>query len=162
MQMTKKTSLEVSKDIKDTLDWKIKTIEAKKLPTETAIADYIALGIQNLDNKLEYIKNTKAELDKDAKTIKNQIEHIKIEGAKFLKDAGIEKLDGLICSSITLTNEKKETEEYTKKLVFTPLISQAEIEELLIGLGKAEMREVVETKTTNYIPPKLKINPRRK
>ena len=162
MQLIKKTSLESSSDISDTLEWKLKTIEEAKLPTETALADYIALGIENLNNKLFYAQEVKKEYEEDIKEIKGQIEHIKIGGAKFLTDTGIEKLEGVICSSITISKEKQAEDIETTEMVFTPLISQAEIEELLIALGKAEMKEVVTTKTTNFIPSKLKINKKRK
>lgn len=160
--LTKKTSLEETKDVIDTLKWKINTIESANLPTETALADYIAFGLENLDNKIKYIQSIKKDYENEIKETKKQIDFIKVEGAKFLQDAGIDKLDGVICSSITLTSGKEGREEDTQEQVFTPLISQEEIEQLLLDLGKAEMRTVTKTKVTKFIPPKLKINKRRK
>lgn len=160
MKLMKKTSLEVSEDVEDTLTWKLQKIEEAKLPTESGIADYIALAIQNLENEVEYIKSIEADYKSQKAYLNSQIEVIKVQGAKFFNDAGIVKVEGVICSSITLTKGKEtETTETTKK-VFTPLISKAEIEELLIGLGKAEMKTITESKTSNFVPQKLTINPR--
>ncbi|MCK4500165.1 hypothetical protein KAU11_06680 [Candidatus Babeliales bacterium] len=162
MKLIKKTSLESSEDVADTLTWKLQKIEEAKLPTESGIADYIALAIQNLNKEIEYIKSIEAEYKEQSDALKEQIEAIKVQGAKFFNDAGIVKIEGVICSSITLTKGKEiETTETIKK-VFTPLISKAEIEELLIGLGKAEMKTITESKTSNFVPQKLTINSRKK
>jgi hypothetical protein len=161
MKQLKKTSLEKSDNIEDTLKWKLKTIGEKNLPTESGIADYIALGIKNLEKEVEYIKSIEADYKKEREVIVKQIEAIKIDGAKFFQDAGIVKIEGVICSSITLTKQKvSETIEKVEK-VFTPLITSIEIEELLLGLGKAEMKKVTTSKTSNAIPAKLAINKRK-
>jgi len=158
MKQIKKTSLENSMDIEDTLKWKLQRIEENNLPTESGIADYIALTVKNLEHEIEYIKTIEAEYAIDRKEKVQQIEAIKVEGAKFFEGAGIVKIEGIRCSSITVTKQKDaETTETTKK-VFTPLISQADIEELLLGLGKAEMKTVTISKTSNFIPAKLRIN----
>jgi len=162
MKLQKKTSLESTENVKDTLEWKLQSIKVANLPTETALADYIAFSIDNLNNKISYIQVAKKEFEDEIKEVNNQIEYIKTEGAKFLQDAGIERLEGIICSSVTITKGRQEEETETKKAVFTPLISEAEIEEFLIKQGKAEMRVVTETKITKFIAPKLKINSKRK
>lgn len=162
MKLIKKTSLEVSENVEDTLTWKLQKIEEAKLPTESGIADYIALAIQNLENEVDYIKSIEIDYKEQRETIKEQIEAIKVQGAKFFNDAGIVKVEGVICSSITLTKGKEEATTETTKKVFTPLISNAEIEELLIGLGKAEMKTVTETKTSKFIPQKLTVNPKKR
>ncbi len=162
MKQLKKTSLEVSENVEDTLIWKLQRIEEAKLPTESGIADYIALAIQNLENEVDYIKSVETDYKEQREAIKEQIEAIKVQGAKFFNDAGIVKVEGVICSSITLTKGKEEVTTETTKKVFTPLITNAEIEELLIGLGKAEMKPVTETKITNFIPQKLTVNPKKR
>ena len=158
MNLIKKTSLEQSEDVIDTLEWKIKTIEESKLPIESGLADYIALAVDNLDNELKYISSIEKQISDKKKWLKNQIEKIKIDGAKYISSLGIEKLEGVICSSVTISNEKPAKEEEVITKEFNLLISEAEMQELLIGLGKAEMKKVTITKTTNYIPAKLRIN----
>jgi len=162
MQLTKKTSLEKTDDVADTLNWKVKTITKASLPIESGLADYIAFSVDNLQNEIDYLADLKKQISDKEKDLKSQIEYIKVEGAKFLTESGIERLDGNICSSVTIIAEKeaKDTEE-TKK-VFTPLIPNEEIEELLIGLGKAELKNITTTKTSDFIPAKLKINKQKK
>jgi hypothetical protein len=93
----------------------------------------------------------------EKKAIEKQIKKIKRDGAVFFAENGLEKIEGALCKSVFMVAEKpsKTTEE--TKAVFTPLISQAEIEELLLALGKAEMKEVTTTKTSNHIPAALRI-----
>lgn len=162
MKLTKKTSLEKSLDIKDTLEWKTKTIEDSGLPMESGIADYISFAVDNLESELKYIETIQDQMSEKKNSIKEQIKSIKIEGAKFLIESGIDKIEGTICSSITITSEKQEVTTETTKKVFNALISNAEIAELLIGLGKAEMRTQVTSKTSDFIPAKLRINKHQK
>lgn len=161
MELKKKTSLEKSEDVKDTLNWKLTRIQEANMPMESGIADYIALAIQNLEHEIEYIKEIEGNYKEKREEISKQIEQIKIEGANFFNDVGIVKVDGVICSSITLTKQKDSITTETSKKVFKTSLSQAEIEELLLGLGKAEIVTVIEEKTSKAIPAKLKINKRK-
>lgn len=161
MNLIKKTSLESSEDVADTLKWKVATLAEDGLSVENGLADYVALAIGNLENRLDYIKSSQAIIANEKKAIEKQIKTIKNEGANFFIENGIDKAEGVFCSSVSVTPEKVATETETTKKVFTPLITQAEIEELLLGLGKAEMREETTTKTSNYIAPALRINKRK-
>ncbi len=155
-------NLEASTNVADTLNWKLETLARENLPTDTGIADYIAFAIENLEKKADYIKQIEEQLKKEKNAIKEQIERIKVEGAKFFNDNGIVKIEGVICSSITVTPGREEEVKVEKVKEFVPLISQAEIEELLIGLGKAEIRTIEKEKVQKAIPPKLRINKRKK
>ena len=161
MNLIKKTSLQDSADVIDTLKWKVQTIEEKGLPVESGLADYVDLAISNLTNELNYITDVKKQISDREKYIKAQAEAIKIEGAVFMQSLGAEKLEGVICSSISVTKARLESEEMTTSQVFTPLISEEEIQELLLALGKAEMKTVTETKTIKALPAKLKVNKRK-
>jgi len=157
----KHTSLETSEDVQDTLSWKIEAIKADGLPIDTSLADYIAFATDNLEAQLAQLKAVKGEIGQREKVLKSQIEHIKVDGAIFLLENGLERLDGVICSSVTVTEAKAPKTVITETKEFVMNISQAELEELLIGLGKAEMKTVITEKTTNAIPAKIRINKRK-
>ncbi len=157
----KHTSLETTKDIGSCLLWKMENIRAEKLPIDTGLADYLAFGINNLDAQLAQLKALKVQATKIEKELKSQIEDIKVDGATFLLENGLDRLDGLICSSVTVTKAKEAVSTETETKEFVMNISQAELEELLIGLGKAEIKTVKAEKTSNAIPAKLKINNRK-
>jgi len=154
------TSLEKSTSVEDTLNWKLVELSKENKPTDTGIADYIAFAVKNLEQQVKYIGDMEKEIKEKKKAINDQIDKIKIEGAKFFENNGIVRIDGVVCSSITVIPAKQESVKAEKVQEFIPLISQAEIEELLIGLGKAEMRTVEKEKTTKATPAKLKINKR--
>lgn len=157
----KHTTLESSDNVGDCLSWKLESIKENNLPVDTGLADYIAFGVDNLDSQLLQLKAVKAEIAQREKALKSQIESIKVDGAVFLLENGLDKLDGVICSSVTITKAKEEKiEEITTKEV-SFLITDAEIEELLIGLGKAEMVTVYKEKVTKAQPAKLRINKRK-
>lgn len=157
----KHTNLETTQDVKDTLEWKIQEIEKKGLPIDSGLADYIAFSIDNLENQLLQLKLIKNEVADREKAIKSQIEAIKVDGAAFLLGNGLEKLEGVICSSVTVTQGKESEIIPTTETKFVMSITQTELEELLIGLGKAEYKEVITEKITNEIPAKIRVNKRK-
>lgn len=157
----KHTSLEVSDNIADTLSWKIEAVKADGLPIDTSLADYIALATDNIEAQLEQLKAVKGEIGQREEALKSQIEHIKVDGATFLLENGLDRLDGVICSSVTVSEAKPSKTVTTETKEFVMNISQAELEELLIGLGKAEMKTVTKEKTTKAQPAKIRINKRK-
>lgn len=161
MKQIHHTNLETTSDVKDTLEWKIQAIEKDNLPIDTGLADYIALSIDNLDNQLAQIKFVKSELADREKDIKAQIEAIKVDGATFLLENGLEKLGGIFCSSVSVTKEKQSEVVTTEERQLKYNIPQNEIDELLVGLGKAEYETVVVEKKTNFIPAKIRVNKRK-
>jgi len=159
--LPQRTSLETTKNITEVLSAKLKQLEKNSLPVESGLADYIYMADADLDLQLEQLKALKKEISAREKEIKNQKEAIRIEGAEFLKNLGVDKLTGMLCSSVTVTPEKpaKETKEVKEEFVL--LDDEKEIEELLISLGKAERKRIEIVKTTAPQPAKLRINKRR-
>lgn len=153
----KHTSLEKSPDIVDTLNWKLKALEDEDRPLEESIADYIGFTLGNLQQSISSKKFYIEELKKLIGVDEMQIENIKTDGVKFLEQMGVNKLQGHIVSSITISKGKKAQEKSTRKLKY--LVTVEEIEELLITLGKAEYETV--TTLSDAIPPKLRVTPRK-
>lgn len=85
------------------------------------------------------------------------MENIKTEGVKFLEQMGVEKLQGHIVSSVTISKAKPSSTKTKEVLKY--LVSKEEIEELLVTLGKAEWETV--TTTSDEIPQKLRVTARR-
>lgn len=159
MKLIKKTSLEQSSSIIDTLEWKISTIEEKGLPVESGLADYIAQAISNLENEDIYLKDVISQIKDRRNEIKQQLDNIKINGAEFIKSIGAEKLLGsAFCSSISINKGKESEEKEEHEEVFNLLITEDEAKELLIALGKAEIKKIISIKKTNYVPDKIRVN----
>ena len=157
----KHASLEVSLDVIETLSWKMESVREQNLPIDTSLADYIAFSVDNLEAQKLQLKAVKTEIAQREKALNAQIGRIKEDGATFLLENGLERLNGVICSSVTVSKAKEQVTTITEIKEFVINISQAELEELLIGRGKAEMKTVITEKTSNAIPSKLKINKRK-
>ncbi len=157
----KHTSLEITDDVENCLMWKMEDIKGKKLPIDTGLADYIAFANDNLESQLSQLKAVKQEISQREKALKGQIDNIKVNGATFLLENGLDRLDGLICSSVTVSKAREPKTTIEKVKMFVMNISKDELEELLIGLGKGEHVEEEIEKTSNAIPAKLKINKRK-
>jgi len=174
----KKTSLSTTSDVPNCLEWKISSIKEVGLDVEQSLADYIALSIDEVENSLNQLKQLKADIKNRESELKAQKEKILVDGAEYLHSLDIDRLNGNIVSSVTVSKGKEATttETEVKELVIN--ITEAEVEELLIGLGKAEIvtkmvektsnaipsKEIVTKmveKTSNAIPSKLKINKRK-
>ena len=96
------TTLESSsiETIKGVLDRKI----ASTSPQQTA--DYIAFVCDKLNSNIERAKQAKRDLDSYIKDNNSQLELIKEITAEWLAESGIDRLDGMVISSITTTNPK--------------------------------------------------------
>ena len=145
-----KTKLEnaAKEGIAQLLDEKIVEYQERNLPVEEKLADYIALVMQNIDEEVEKLKNYKKLLDEKIKELQIKKREISEEVADYLENnLGVEKLHGLIVSSITIKPEK---ESKTKKFVL-----DAEKDELIKqGLAHYEI-----VKKLN--PKQIKINKKR-
>lgn len=157
LSLKKHSSLESSSDVVDTLKWKLKALEDEERPIEEGIADYLGFTLDNLTQSIDSKKFYIEELKKLIKKDEVQIEAIKVDGVKFLESLGVEKLQGHIISSVTIS-KGKEAQEKSKE-VFKYLVPVEEIEELLIVLGKAQ--RVTVTTVSDPIPSKLRVTPRR-
>ncbi len=153
----KTTSLEKNSDVVDTLNWKLKSLEEENRPVEEGISDYIGFALDHLDQSIDskkfYIKELRQLITQDQK----QIEAIKVDGVLFFEQLGVEKLQGNIVSSVTISKGKEAEEKSKKRLKY--LVPVEEIEELLITLGKAEYETV--TTLSDPTPAKLRVTQRR-
>jgi len=165
------TSLEATDNVADTLEWKVQTIMAENDGVATAeqVAEYLALSIGNLDRVQKFLEQSKKETDAKIKSVKAQLNLIKVEAAQYFINNGLidpnseKPKDRKIaceqwCNSVSISKEKlPETTTETRE-EFMMHISQDELEELLIGLGKGERVTVETEKTSNHIPAKIKVN----
>jgi len=150
-----KTKLEVvpREEIPAILDAKIEEYKEKNLPIEQGLADYIAKGMQNIDDEIEKLKNYKKLIDEQIKEFQVRKSEISEEIANYLENnLGVDKLKGLEVSSITI---KPESESKRKKLVYD--IDKKILEKKLVELGFAHYEEEIK-----IAPKQVKINKRRK
>ena len=68
------------------------------------VADYIELATTNIADKIAKLKAYKAELSSIQKDEENRLEHIKEQCAVWLENEGVDKLEGLHVSSITIND----------------------------------------------------------
>ena len=144
MNLIKPTHLETSTDIQATLNWKVETLIEAEKNISNGLADYFSIGLSNLDMQLEQLDELTKDINTRKKDIKAQITSIKQEGAYFLEAQGVDKLEGVLVSSVTITKGK----DATVKKKFVTDLSKKEIEEYLVtsGLGYYEDIEVPATK----------------
>ena len=154
LPQTKNTRLEIipKTEMISLLENKIQEYQDKNLPVEEKLADYIALSMQNIDEATEKLKNYKKMMDEKIKEYQSQKSEISEEVANYIENyLGVDKLKGIIVSSITI---KPESESKRKKLVYD--VDKHQIEEKLIALGFAHYEEEVKAN-----PKQIKINKRR-
>ena len=153
MDLIKATSLETSTDINSTLEWKINSLIEQDKNISNGLADYLGIGLGNLDSQLAQLDDVTKEINARKKDLKAQITSIKQEGAYFLESQGIDKLEGVLTSSVTITKGKPES----TKTVFKLLVDKKASEAFLVdsGLAVYESVEVPETKDS------LRVNKRK-
>ena len=153
MELTKPTSLETSTDINSTLEWKVNSLIEQDKNISNGLADYLGIGLGNLDSQLAQLDEVTKEINARKKDLKAQITAIKQEGAYFLESQGIDKLEGVLTSSVTITKGKPES----TKTVFKLLVDKKASEAFLVdsGLAVYESVEVASTKDS------LRVNKRK-
>ena len=109
--------------------------------------------MDELEAQLAQLKAVKSEIADREKTIKSQKEAILEDAARFITDMGIDRLDGTIVSSVTVTEAKEPT--VGQKLELT--VSKKEADEFLLNAGLAVMVDI-EKKGS---PAKVRINKRK-
>jgi len=137
-----------------------------------AKADYIGLSIKELDNKIAYIADDIKELQTLKKNLTTAKNTALVATAEVLSEYGIDRLDGTAISSITITPSKTKTKETFKildedalmQLGFCKVVidEQAVKDAMLTIEGMNEIDKFVEVGlTTEKIPAKIKVNPKR-
>ena len=97
---TKLEQVTASSDILAILDHKLDATS----PAQTV--DYMALALDHITNKQDDISSAIAKLQELKKAEASRAEFIKEECAKWLEGTGLDKLDGLIVSSVTVNEAK--------------------------------------------------------
>ena len=162
MIIKKESSLEIqNQDTKETLNWKLQQLESKNLPAESGLADYIYFGVSNIDKKIEQLKNYKDAIIEEMNNLKAYKETVSIDCAEWIQSQGVEKLNGLECSSITINKGHEAKEEKIVKKIFTTNKTEAEIQEFLVSNGIGEFVEKEECKITPSTKDKIRINKKR-
>lgn len=111
MQITNiETALEKKEQsIHEILNWKVEQLKESKSLVESGLADYIAHGVKNIDNRVTELNNYKKLISEEINQLKDNKEHISKECALWLQEQGIDKLKGIECSSITISKGKEAT-----------------------------------------------------
>lgn len=136
-----------------------------------AKADYIGLSIQELQNKIDYLSEDIKEMSALKKSLTNA-KAIALEAiASVLAEYGIDRLDGTLISSITITQKKVKFNE-TFKIIdpqaliqlgyYTVVVDEQAVREAMSTLaGMDEVDQYVEVGVaTEEIPARIKVNSR--
>ncbi len=135
-------------------------------------ADYIGLSMQEIKSKIDTLSSDISELQALKKKLLNALEIAKVQVAEIFASNGIDRIDGNIISSLTLTNPTSKTKDeiiikneealinlgYVKFSVDIEAIEKA----LQTKEGKKELKKLVEVTTlTITTPAKIKVNTKR-
>ena len=153
MELIKPTSLETTPNVKETLEWKINSLIEQDKNVSNGLADYFGIGLGNLDAQLAQLDEVTKEINSRKKALKAQITAIKEDGAHFLESQGIDKLEGVLTSSVTINKGKPEG----IKTVFKLLVDKKASESFLVDSGLA-VYETVEAPATKDT---LRVNKRK-
>ena len=135
-------------------------------------ADYIGLSMQEIKSKIDTLSSNISELQALKKKLSNALEIAKVQVAEIFASNGIDRIDGNIISSLTLTNPTSKTKDeiiikneealinlgYVKFSVDIEAIEKA----LQTKEGKKELKKYVEVMPiTVTTPAKIKVNTKR-
>lgn len=135
-------------------------------------ADYIGLSLNEIKNKIDCLSSDISELQALKKKLSNALDIAKVQVAEIFITNGIDRIDGNIISSLTLTNATTKTKDeiiikneealinlgYVKFSVDVEAVEKA----LLTKEGKKELKNLVQiTPITITTPAKVKVNTKR-
>lgn len=134
--------------------------------------DYIGLAFQELDNKIDYLSSDIKELQNLKKKLTEAKSIAQEATASVLAEYGIDRIDGTIISSLTITPSKIKT---TDKLVITDpyalmalgytkvTVDEDAVKEAMCTLeGMNEIDKFVEVSiVTEEVPARIKVNVKR-
>ena len=163
MIIKKETSLEIqSQDTKETLNWKLEQLTKNNLPVEQGMADYIYFGVSNIDAKIKQLKAYKDEILKEVKNLEAYKSTVSEEIAEWIQGQGVDRLEGLEVSSITINQGSEEKEETSESVKFVLDVDNDRMEKFLVENGLAHYEKVTTTKVTLATKDKIRINTKRK
>ena len=135
-------------------------------------ADYIGLSLNEIKSKIDFLAKDIADLQALKKKLSNALEIAKVQVADIFIANGIDRIDGNIISSLTLSNATSKTKDeilikdenavmtlgYVKFSVDYEAVEKA----LQTKEGKKELKKLVEvTPITISTPAKIKVNTKR-
>ena len=135
-------------------------------------ADYIGLSLNEIKSKIDTLTSDIPDLQALKKKLSNALEIAKVQVADIFIANGIDRIDGNIISSLTLTNPTTKTKDeilikdektlinlgYVKFSVDLEAIEKA----LQTKEGKKELKKLVEVMPITVITPaKIKVNTKR-
>ena len=135
-------------------------------------ADYIGLSLNEIKSKIDTLSSDISELQALKKRLSNALEIAKVQVAEIFLENGIDRMDGNIISSLTLSNATSKTKDeiiikneealinlgYVKFSVDLEAIEKA----LQTKEGKKELKKFVDvTPITISTPAKIKVNTKR-
>jgi hypothetical protein len=135
-------------------------------------ADYIGLSINEIKSKIDFLAKDIADLQALKKKLSNALEIAKVQVADIFLSNGIDRIDGNIISSLTLTNPTSKTKDeilikdektlinlgYVKFSVDLEAVEKA----LQTKEGKKELKKLVDVMPiTVTTPAKIKVNTKR-
>ena len=135
-------------------------------------ADYIGLSMQEIKSKIDTLSSDISELQALKKKLSNALEIAKVQVAEIFASNGIDRIDGNIISSLTLTNPTSKTkdeiiiknEEALINLGYVKFSVDLEAVEKALSTkeGKKELKKYVEVMPiTVTTPAKIKVNTKR-
>ena len=135
-------------------------------------ADYIGLSLNEIKSKIDTLTSDISDLQALKKKLSNALDIAKVQVAEIFIANGIDRIDGNIISSLTLTNPTSKTKDeilikdektlinlgYVKFSVDLEAIEKA----LQTKEGKKELKKLVEVMSiTVTTPAKIKVNTKR-
>ena len=135
-------------------------------------ADYIGLSMQEIKSKIDTLTSDISDLQALKKKLSNALDIAKVQVAEIFLANGIDRIDGNIISSLTLTNASSKTKDeifikdenavmglgYVKFSIDMDAVEKA----LQTKEGKKELKKFVDvTPITITTPAKIKVNTKR-
>ena len=135
-------------------------------------ADYIGLSLNEIKSKIDTLTSDISDLQALKKKLSNALEIAKIQVADIFLANGIDRIDGNIISSLTLTNPTTKTKDEIlikdeKTLINLGYVKfSVDLEAVELALqtkeGKKELKKLVEVMPiTVTTPAKIKVNTKR-
>ena len=180
MQLTQSTPLEQSivglhTNNPETKEWFFGTIvsilQNENLPYYSK-ADRISNAFMTIDSKISYIKEQVKILQQVRKQLETSRSNAKEEVAKALNSFGVEKLEGVACSSITINPASKTNKTIIEPInkdaliragYFSVIVDIEAVEEALYSADQRhEVEDFVNTRIeTTHKPASIRINKRK-
>ena len=144
-------------NVKAILYSKLKQYQEQDLPIEI-LTDYISKGCLQIEDEIEQLKNYKTIIDSKIKDLELQKINVRVQSAEFLRENGLEKLEGIEFSSITISEKKEASEKKEIVKTFFTDLKKEEINDFLVTQNLGSYTKKEEIKVIEEVPEMIKIN----